>query len=132
MIVARFACGCLPTASERAGAGDPQLEALRLGVFSSKPHASGGRAFFVPRAYGEILHLINEFVPRDVVTSAEPLQVLHRRLEMQDVFYVFNPARSHLTADAHFRAAGAVEQWDAWTAAVTPLPIGKPAARNSA
>jgi hypothetical protein len=118
-----IACGCLPTASERAGAGDPQFEALLLEIFNSKPQPSGGRGIFVPQGYGEVLRLINEFIPRDVTTSVGPLQVLHRRLEAQDVFYVFNPANSPVTADVRFRVTGAVEQWDAWTAAVTPLPV---------
>ncbi|MCX6926054.1 MAG: glycosyl hydrolase, partial [Verrucomicrobia bacterium] len=118
-----IACGCLPTASERTGAGDPQIETLLAEIFSSEPQLSGGRGFFVPQAYGEVLRLINEFIPRDAATSTGPLQVLHRHLETQEVFYVFNPARSPLAAEVRFRATGAVEQWDAWTAAVTPLPV---------
>ena len=116
-----IACGCLPAASERAG--DPQIEALRLDLFGSKTQPSDGRGYFVARTYGEVLHLISESIPRDVTTSAGPLHVLHRRLKAQDVFYVFNPTHSPLTAEVRFRATGAVEQWDAWTAAVTPLPV---------
>ena len=69
-----------------------------------------------------MLQLINEFIPRDVTTSAGPLQVLHRRIEAQDVFYVFNPAGSSQTAEVGFRATGTVEEWDPWTAAVTLTP----------
>ena len=118
-----IACGCLPTSSECANAGDPQFDALLAEIFSSQPQSSGGRGFLVPKDYGEVLHLINEFIPRDVVSSAGPLQVLHRHLEAQDVFYVFNPANSPQTAEMGFRASGAVEQWDIWTTAVTRLPL---------
>ena len=120
-----IAYGCLPIASERAGAHDPQLEDLLAKIFSAKPHPSGGRGIFVPQGYGEALRLINEFIQRDVAVSAGPLQVLHRRLDPQDVFYVFNPADSPMTADVSFRVTGAVELWDAWTATVTPLPVAK-------
>jgi hypothetical protein len=118
-----IACGCLPTASERTGAADPEFEALRREIFTPKPHPSGGRGLFVAQGYAKVLRLINEFIPRDVVTSAGPLQVLHRRLETQDLYYLFNPALSSLTTEVGFRASGAVEQWNAWTAAVTPLSV---------
>jgi hypothetical protein len=75
----------------------------------------------VPKDYGEILLLINEFISRDVATSVGPLNVLHRRLETQDVYYVFNPAPTPLTAEVSFRATGAVEKWDAWTTEVSRL-----------
>ncbi|HWD94314.1 MAG TPA: glycosyl hydrolase [Verrucomicrobiae bacterium] len=116
-----IACGCLPTASECAAAGDPRFDALLAEIFGSRPHPSGGRGFLVPKDFGEVLHLINEFIPRGVTAAAGPLQVLHRRVETQDVFYVFNPARSTQTTEVNFRATGIVEQWDAWTGAVTPL-----------
>ena len=118
-----IAYGRLPTASERAGGSDPQIEDLLAEIFSSKPQPSGGRGIFVLQDYGEVLRLIAEFIPRDVEASVGPLQVLHRRLDAQDVFYVFNPANSPLTADVRFRVVGAVEQWNVWTAVVTPLAV---------
>jgi hypothetical protein len=118
-----IAYGRLPTASERAGASDPQLEDLLAEIFTSKPQPSGGRGIFVSQGYGEVLRLIDEFIPRDVDASVGPLQVLHRCLDAQDVFYIFNPANSPVTADVRFRAAGAVEQWNAWTAVVTLPPV---------
>jgi alpha-L-rhamnosidase len=118
-----IACGCLPTASERAGAGDPELETLLREIFQAEPQSSGGRGILIPENCGEVLRLINEFIPRDVTTSAERLQVLHRHTEAQEVFYVFNPGDSPVTADVRFRATGKVEQWDAWTATVTPLCV---------
>jgi hypothetical protein len=117
-----IACGCLPAASECASAGDLQFDSLLAEIFSPQSQPSGGRGILVPKDYGEVLRLINEFISRDVTTSAGPLHVLHRCLETQDVFYVFNPARKPQTAEVSFRATGAVEQWDAWTTAVTRLP----------
>jgi hypothetical protein len=117
-----IAYGCLPTASERAGACDPQFDALLAEIFSPKPQPSGGRGIFVRQDYNEVLRHINDLIPRDIETSDGPLQVLHRRLDAQDVFYVFNPAKSRITCDVHFRVSGEAEHWDAWTAAVTSIP----------
>lgn len=117
-----IACGCLPTASECASAGDPRFDSLVAEIFSPQTQPSGGRGFLVPKDYGEVLHLINEFISRDVSTSVGQLNVLHRHIETQDVFYVFNPASTPQTAEVSFRATGSVEQWDAWTTAVTRLP----------
>ena len=120
-----IACGCLPTASERAGAGDPLIKELLAEIFNASPSPSRGRGFLVPQGFAEVLRLINEFIPRDVATTADSLQVLHRQLEAQEVFYVFNPAKTAVTTEVSFRATGVAEQWDAWTGAVTPLPVAK-------
>lgn len=120
-----IACGCLPTASERVGAGDPEVAALVAEIFSETPSAKGGRGILVEKSYSEVLRWINQLIPRDVVSSASPLQVLHRRLEAHDVFYCFNPAETGCAAEVGFRAAGAAEQWDAWTAAASPLTASK-------
>jgi hypothetical protein len=120
-----IACGCLPSASERVGASDPEVSALVAEIFAETPLANGGRGILVEKSYAEVLRCINQRIPRDVVSSVSPLQVLHRHLENQDVFYVFNPAETAISAEVNFRAVGTVEQWDAWTAAVTPLTVSK-------
>jgi len=120
-----IACGCRPTATELAPAGDSRLEALLAEIFSSEPQASGGRGILISKDYAEVLRKINDFIPREVTVSTEPLQVLHRQLESQDVFYIFNPTATPVTTDVDFRAKGWVEQWDAWTAAVEPLSAVK-------
>jgi len=117
-----IACGCLPTASERAGADDPVIEELLAEIFHASPSPSRGRGFLVPQGFTEVLQIISEFIPRDVTTTADSLHVLHRQLEGQEVFYVFNPAETAVTTEVSFRATGAAELWDAWTGAVMPLP----------
>ncbi len=118
-----IACGSLPGATECGGTGDPDFETIRSEIFSAEPNRAGGRGFFVEHSYGEVLRLINEFILRDVTTSAGRLQVLHRRCENQDVYYVVNPSTASIEANVCFRANGAAEHWDAWTAAVTPQPV---------
>ena len=107
------------------GAGDPEVVALVADIFSETPSATVGRGILVEKSYSEVLRWIDDLIPRDVVSSVTPLQVLHRRLEAQDVFYCFNPAETDVAAEVGFRVVGAAEQWDAWTAAVSPLNAAK-------
>ena len=125
-----IACGRLPLATER-GDRDAQLVKLLEEVFNPQPHPSDGRGVLVSRAYAEVLCLINQRVPRDVVSNAAPLQGLHRRLENADVFYRFNPSSAALTADVKLRAVGTAEQWNVWTGAVQLLPIRDAADRTT-
>lgn len=118
-----IAFGSLPIASEQPGVGDSLVEELLADVFHAQPRPSGGRGVFVPQGFEAVLKLINEFVPRDVATANWPLHVLHRRLEAREVYYVFNPDESPVTAQVSFRATGAAEQWDAWTGSATPLAV---------
>lgn len=106
-----IAFGCLPELSERDGAAELVHE-----IFGS------GRGLFVRQGYDEVVRLINELVPRDVAASA-PLQVLHRKLDAVDVFYLFNPALAPVTTDMQFRVTGNAEQWDAWTGNAQAVPV---------
>lgn len=117
-----IACGCVPSTSERGAAGERQFAALLEEIFSTEARPGGGRGHLVTQGYGEVLRLINASIPRDVAIADGCLHVLHRRLESQDVYYLFNPSDAQVTTDVRFRASGAAEQWDAWTAAVTPVP----------
>ena len=117
-----IACGCLPNASERAGAEDPRLAALVGEIFHPDPTPRGGRGLLVPRSYSEVLRLINQFIPRDAAAQGQ-LQLLHRHVNTHDVFYAFNPADSSLTTDVCFRVPGTPELWDPWTGKIVPLPV---------
>ncbi|MEY4386054.1 MAG: hypothetical protein RLY20_1337 [Verrucomicrobiota bacterium] len=118
-----IACGCLPHASERGADDEPEVAALVAEIFSETPSVNGGRGILVEKSYSEVLRWINQLIPRDVECSVSPLQVLHRHLENQEVFYVFNPAETPLSTEVKFRAVGPAELWDAWTANVTPLMV---------
>jgi len=120
-----IACGCLPAASDRMGLGDPEVASLVAEIFFAPPSAKGGRGILVEKSYSEVLRWIDQLIPRDVVSSVTPFQVLHRRLETQDVFYLFNPAESAVSGEVSLRALGRVEQWDPWTAAVTPVAVSR-------
>lgn len=126
-----IAYGCLPVASEREGAKDPRLTALVEEIFgpaivgslgfAEKLHATGGRAIYLDRKFSMVLDQINRCIHRDVTVSGSSLQVLHRQIENQEVYYLFNPATQSVSARVSLRARGAVEDWNPWTGESRPL-----------
>jgi hypothetical protein len=118
-----LAYGCLPSASDRAGRDDSKITTLLQDIFGTadgvcsnmKRHASGGCGIFIRRGYDEVLRAIGTNIVRDVESSVTPLHVLHRVLETQDVYYLFNPASVPATTCLRLRAAGSAETWDTWT-----------------
>jgi len=136
-----IAYGRLPKASERAGREDPLLDALVDEIFGgtgeqadlAKSHPGGGRAFFIRHGRDRVLSTIDAAIKRDLVSSA-PLQVLHRHLGDQELFYLFNPADHPVEATVTPRDRGRAELWDAWTGGIEELAIDHPiafAARES-
>ena len=117
------AYGRIPSASDRAGRGDAQIEALLQEVFGIsdgtrshvKLHPSGGRGVFICKGYCEVLRVINDSIVRDAVSTVEPLQVLHRRFDGCDFYYMFNPSSAQVKTLLRVRATGAAEMLDAWT-----------------
>lgn len=114
-----IAYGCLPSASDRAGRDDPELDALRVKVCGA---SAEGKGLFIERGYGEVLRAIDAHVVREVIASPAPMHVLHRRLERADLFLVFNPSASPVEARLRVCASGAAEVWDALTGEAAPLP----------
>ena len=126
-----IAYGLLPSASDRAGRGDARIEALLLEVFGisdgthshEKINPSGGRGVFIRKGYGEVLRAINGSIVRDAVSTVEPLQVLHRRFDGSDFYYMFNPSPQSVETLLRVRATGKAETWDAWIGKSEELPV---------
>lgn len=126
------AYGRLPRASERAGRGDPAVDSLLEEIFGTTGessdhchrHEGGGLACFVRGSYDRVMALIDASVERDVNASV-PLQVLHRRLDDRQIYFLFNPADVPLEVDASFRAAGRASWWNAWTGDVECAGTGR-------
>lgn len=122
-----IAFGCLPSASDSQGRDDANLKLLLEEIFGFaddsknhvKCHRGGGMAMFLRSGYPTVLDAISGTIERDVTTSV-PIQVLHRHFKERDVFFVFNPSGETVTAEIRFRCEGGFDQWDAWTAEVTP------------
>ncbi len=126
-----IAFGRMPRASDRAGRGDPELDQLLEEIFGSTydeedlthSHPGGGVACLIRKSHAKVREIINDVIERDVVSSV-PLHVLHRHLDASEVYFVFNPAGTAVTANLAFRTNGNAREWNAWTGETTPLTPG--------
>lgn len=116
-----IAYGCLPSASDKAGSHDPDLDAL-VGELFSPAQAKPG--LFVQEGYGNVKQAIDAAIARDFIPRDGPLCVLHRRVGEREIYYVFNRGKTPYDGDVAFRAAGPAYQWDAWTGSVSAMPDG--------
>ena len=117
-----IALGCLPVASERHGSQDPELAAMKTEIFgaesggnefTSHRDINGGVGFFLPEDPARLVEVITGNIDRDFSTAGPRLQVLHRRSDSHDIFFVRNPASVPVSTEARFRAHGLVERWNA-------------------
>ena len=127
-----MALGALPEASDRAGRGDVELDAMVKGVFGltaqeakqGKPAVTRkGLAGFLVEKPEQAAHEIEAAIPRDFVCLAKGpgsvrAYVMHRKIGARDLFMVYGaPYRS----ECSFHATGKVELWDPWTGNSRPL-----------
>lgn len=128
-----IAFGTLPIASEKAGANDPEIDAIVRAIFGAdagaadatvQKHRGGGIAAYVPDGYAAVEDLVSRLIDRDIrVERGETSPyVLHRRLDDAGVYYLFNPSRASMETSISVRASGAAEKWDAWTGSASPWP----------
>ena len=117
-----IAFGCLPVASERHGSQDPDLAAMTTEIFGAESGGNeftshrgihGGVGFFLPADPARLVEVINASIDRDFSTAGPCLQVLHRRTDSHDIFFVRNPASVPVSTEVSFRAHGRVERWNA-------------------
>jgi len=106
-----YAVGSLPSASDRAGRDDPELEAMNEQAF--KPECR----FADPDAAVEAVR--SAFV-QDVSGIGGRVRALHRKAGPRDVYFVMDASPGTVV---EFRAKGAVELWDAWTGESRPLCV---------
>jgi hypothetical protein len=114
-----IAYGRLPCASDRAGSCDPELDSLVAGLFTPGGTHPG---VFVRGGYGQVRQAIDAAVQRDFIPAQTGLCVVHRRVDGDDIYYVFNKGVEPYTGDTFFRASGEACLWDAWTGDRHALP----------
>ena len=117
-----IAYGCLPSASDKAGSQDPDLDKLVRKIFSSDNVKSG---MFIQGGYEQVKQAIDSAILRDFRPRDGCLCVLHRRGGGKDIYYVFNRKITPYAGDVVFRATGPVSQWDAWTGSVLSIPVDR-------
>lgn len=111
--------GCLPVASDRAGADDPALDALVLGLLEGE-YPGGGGAVFIRDDFAEVRDAVVRHAGLDFDAGGAGFQVLHRRSHAEDLYFVFNPSKKIVRARVGFRAGGCVSLLNGWTGEVRP------------
>jgi hypothetical protein len=97
--------GAAPEASDRAGRGDPELEAL-VAQLTTRVAKSDDVRDRVAQAF-----------TRDY---AGPGMIQHRKIGPRDLYMIYNGPKD---AECTFRATGLVELWNPWTGKSKPLPV---------
>jgi hypothetical protein len=102
--------GTLPFASDRAGAEDPELDAL-VARTVPEPCRLAGPA-------GVPARVMDVVVPD--TRSEKPVRSLHRKIGPRDVYFILDAPRNSVV---EFRAKGEVDLWDPWTGDVHLLHV---------
>ena len=110
------ALGGLPRASDRAGGGDAALDGVVQALFGP-----GGPGLHLPDADADFLAKVAPPADRDVSVAGPAVQVLHRRIDGQDVWFVRNPDKAPADVELVLRGTGAAWLLDAFTGVAVPL-----------
>ncbi len=99
-----LALGCIPTCTDRLGSSDPEMVAILEELFPT----------FLPDT-NAVIDLINSSIERDFLPNQNNICVVHRVIEEQDLYFVFNKSSDPQEIAPLFRHTGQAEIWDAWT-----------------
>jgi hypothetical protein len=101
-----LALGCIPICTDRLGSSDPEMQAILEELFAD----------FVPNI-ATVLSTVNANLERDFLPDQRNICVLHRVIEQQDLYFVFNRNCEPREVAPLFRQLGRAEIWDALTGA---------------
>jgi hypothetical protein len=111
--------GAVPTASDRVGGNDPQLDQMIQELSEGMP---SGESLGI----AETVEIIHRSIQSDFAIlnpspkrQEEPLCVMHRVIGQKNVYAVYGVPKGK---ECFFRAKGSIELWDPWTGTVRPLP----------
>ena len=99
-----LALGCIPTCTDRLGSDDPEMRAMLEELFAD----------FTPST-AALISTIDANLERDFIPGEANICVLHRVIEEQDLYFVFNKSAESRAVTPLFRNLGQAEVWDAWT-----------------
>ena len=129
-----IAVGCVPQASDRDGAGDPELDRLVNGIFGNggvgeeSAHKSGdsrGISARMPADFRAIAEVIKSTIVRDFIPLGASFQAVHRRIDHQDIYLVYNPGPAAAEADVFFRTAGRPRVWNAFNGSTADVRVDR-------
>ena len=106
-----YCVGALPIASEHAGRDDAALAAMNDRAFAPACRLSTGE---------QAVEAVRKAFVQDVQGIGQTVRALHRKAGPRDIYMVMDaqPGKA-----VEFRAKGAVELWDPWTGATSPLRV---------
>jgi len=105
-----------PVASDRAGADDPELEALVAELQS--------RAIQIASIGPQFAQTVLPVTDRTLAVAGGPAHVLHRRVDGLHLIYVYNPSEAAAALDLTLPAGvSAVERWAAETGERQTYPV---------
>ncbi len=110
------ALGGLPRASDLVGGNDAALDGVVQTLFGP-----GGPCLHLPAADVDFLSRIAPHAERDVRVIGPAVQVLHRQIDGQDLWFVRNPAKVPADVELVLRGTGAAWLLDAFTGKAAPL-----------
>ena len=110
----------LPTASDRAGSDDPELDKIVKEIFTSDA-TLGDKIHLIPP-------VVSNAITRDFVSENKQGHVLHRRIGERDVYMVMDVPQGE---ECFFRARGKAEVWDPWTGGTEELTVERQTAEGS-
>jgi len=122
-----FSVETLPSASPEEGRDDHKIAEAMLRIFGldsvagtdkaivSHEKERGGKAFFITNDITQIISGIKETIGTDiqVLSGGErEFQVLHRKVDSRDIYFLANGAPEAREMILRFRAQGRSEKWD--------------------
>lgn len=127
-----LAVGELPSASDRAGSDDPEVNKIVNELFgilaaeardgqpaSPQRNAAGGLGWYL-NSTSDLASVITDEIIPDFISPSGKGKVLHRRVGFRDVYSVMDAPQGE---ECFFRAKGKAELWNAWTGEVSELPV---------
>ena len=124
-----IAVDLLPEASDRAGSGDPKLDAVvdelfgaPAGAADSSPARKVGSARGIGLWVRDVDQLVAEVETLLVraVEGEKSVRAMHRKIGPRDVYLVMDAPQG---SECVFRSQGRVELWDPWTGQNRPLHV---------
>ncbi len=106
-----YGVGSLPSVSDRAGGDDAALRELVGSAFPPERRLANAQ---------QAVETIGKAFVQDVRVVGQTVRALHRKAGPRDVYMVMDARKGALV---EFRAKGAVELWDPWTGATSPLRV---------
>ncbi len=129
-----IALGCLPQASDRIGAEDPELRLLLESIFGVSEAGAepvrnigdaGGVGIVLPADFSAVVGMINSQIVRDCIPQGAPFQAIHRRVDDHEIYCVFNPSSAAAESEVFFRSTGLPQAWNALDGTKSDVDISR-------